>query len=109
MRTPLAGADVPLADTISVTAYVDSPVGVTSVKAKHRRRQAFVTAKGAGNIWTAKIPSTGLQAGKQLTVTVVRDGLRAATTTATRAIKLGGSPLPRARSARARTPGPTSR
>ena len=34
LRTPLAGADVPLADTISVTAYVDSPVGVTSVKAK---------------------------------------------------------------------------
>lgn len=93
LRTPLAGADVPLADTISVTAYVDSPVGVTSVKAKIGGGK-LVTAKRSGHLWTAKIPSTGLKAGKS-SVTVVATDSASATTTATRAIKLGGSAAPK--------------
>jgi hypothetical protein len=93
LRSPLVGANVPLADTITVTAYVDSPVGVSSVKAKVAGG-GFVTATRSGHLWTAKVPAAGLKAGAS-TVTVTATDTASATTTATRAVKLGGSTTPK--------------
>jgi hypothetical protein len=93
VHSPLVGAAVPLSSDIVVTAYVDSPVGVSTVKAKVGK-SAVVTAKRSGHLWTAKVPAAGLKAGNA-TVTVTATDSASATTTVTRTVKLGGSAAPK--------------
>ena len=95
VRTPGAGATVALGGTVPVTAYVDSPVGVGSVSAK-LGSGAVVAAVKTGHLWTAQVPTTGLSAGAAtLTVEATDTAATPATTTATRAVSLSGTSVPR--------------
>ena len=93
LRTPAVGATVPISAPITVTAYVDSPAGVSSVKAKVGG-SSVVAAKRVGHLWTATVPATGLKAGAS-TVTVTATDSAGATTTYSRAVKLGGTSVPK--------------
>ena len=93
LHSPGVGAKVPLTAAITVTAYVDSPVGVGSVKARVGSG-AFVTAKRTGHLWTAQVPVTGLKPGAS-TVTVTAADTASATTTFTRAVTLTKSNVPK--------------
>ena len=94
LRTPSSGTTINLAaSTATITAFVDSPTGVASVKAKIGTG-AFVNAtKGAGKIWTAKIPLSALTPGAAtLSVAATDTAGTPATTTATRSLTLSGVP-----------------
>ncbi len=93
IHTPLVGAGVPLGGTVQVTSYVDSPVGVGSVKVQ-LGKSAVVAAKQKGHLWTATVPTSGLKKGAS-TVTVKATDKAAATTTVTRSVVLGKSNVPK--------------
>src|SRR3954454_15479773 len=91
VRTPGVGATVALGGTATVSAYVDSPVGVGTVQAK-LGNGAFVTAVQAGHLWTAQVPTAGLSAGATTVTVQATDTAGApATTTATRSVTLSGT------------------
>ena len=63
VRTPVSGAATAVGTSVKVSAYVDSPDGVGSVKAKLGSGASVNATKGAGNVWTATVPTTGLAIG----------------------------------------------
>jgi hypothetical protein len=96
VRTPGAGAAIPKAATVSVTAYVASPTAtVTGVQVKIGTG-AFVTATQSGHLWTAQVPTSGLPGGAStVTVQATDNAATPATTTATRSVTLGGPTVPK--------------
>lgn len=93
-RTPAAGGTVVLGGTAPVTAYVDSPVGVGTVRAK-LGGGAFVTATKSGHLWTAQVPTTGLAAGAStVTFEATDTAPTPATTTVTRPVVLTKAVVP---------------
>ncbi|GAA3818123.1 hypothetical protein [Nocardioides panacisoli] len=92
VRTPTRDATVSIGGaTVPVTAYATGGT-VSGVTVKIGSATAHAT-KGAGNIWTADVPTAGLSAGNAtITVTATNgDG----TTTATRPVVLSGSSVPK--------------
>jgi len=95
LRTPSVGATVALGGSTQVSAYVASPVGVSTVQAKIGSG-SFVTATKSGHVWTAAVPTAGLTAGSsKVTVRATDKAATPATTTATRSITLSGSGVPK--------------
>lgn len=96
VRKPATDSNVDLSTgTVTVSALVDSPDGVDSVTAQVDDGDAVAATKGAGNVWTAKIPAAGLKVGKAtITVTATDGAATPATTTVTRKVKLVGSAVP---------------
>ena len=96
VRKPSTGSTVDLsAGPVSVSAYVDSPNGVSAVAARVGTGDWVAATKGAGNVWTAKIPAGSLAAGAAtLSVRATDQAGTPATRTVTRKITLSGSSTP---------------
>jgi hypothetical protein len=89
VRTPTSGAAAPAGSSVQVSAYVASPDGVASVKAKLGSGAYVAATKGAGNVWTATVPTKGLAAGKAvLTVSATDAAGTPATATATKSVTI---------------------
>jgi hypothetical protein len=97
LRKPASGTTVDLSKgTVTVSAYVDSEDGIDGVTAKIGTGAAVAATKGAGNIWTAKVPAAGLKVGKAtLTVTATDSATTPLTSTVKRKITLEGSSTPK--------------
>ncbi|WP_370247986.1 hypothetical protein [Nocardioides sp.] len=91
-RTPAAGSVVSIgAATAPVSVYVASPRAVSGVQISLGGSPAAAT-KGAGNIWTANVPTQGLAAGAgTITVTATDTG---GSTTITRPVTYSGTSAP---------------
>jgi hypothetical protein len=90
VRTPVTGSSTPAGTSIKVSAYVDSPDGVDSVKAKVGSGAYVDATKGAGNVWTATVKTTGLAVGKAtLTVSATDAAGTPGTSTVTRSLTIG--------------------
>lgn len=89
LRTPVAATAIAAGTAIKVSALVDSPDGVGSVKVK-LGTGAFVNAtKGAGKVWTATVPTTGKAVGAAtLTVSATDQAGSPATANVTRAVNI---------------------